>query len=226
MRTLNGHRDQVLSESFSADGGFVLTSSVDGTAKICIVKSGECVRIFKDHKDSIVKDGILSASFSADGRYVLARSKNVSLWDASGLTHGYGSTPILKNASRIQAEADPLVTIPHTSRGAPQIIPTQTQAKSGGGEFSGATIASSAWKAAYFEMCDLLGEKELDWIRRPCCARIFSMTAAVRYGAIYVGGEGPRSSWDNRISQVFSGIEDAHSKESMKCKGRIILLKA
>ena len=58
----------------------VLTASSDGTAKLWVVASGECLRTFEGHRDDV-----MSAVFSPDGQEVLTASddRTAKLWSAA-----------------------------------------------------------------------------------------------------------------------------------------------
>src|SRR5450759_327152 len=79
-RTFIGHTDAVTSVAFSPDGKYVLTGSLDNTAKQWDDASGAVVRTFSGHTDSVE-----SVAFSPDGNYVLTGSsdRTAKLWDAT-----------------------------------------------------------------------------------------------------------------------------------------------
>ncbi len=82
-RTFSGHTDMVESVAFSPDGKFVLTGSVDGTAKLWDAATGAEVRTFSGHAGPVE-----SVAFSPDGKFVLTGSSDqtAKLWDsASGV---------------------------------------------------------------------------------------------------------------------------------------------
>jgi len=53
VHTLQGHRGSVRSPAFSPDSKALATASTDGTAKICMVSSGERVRTLSGHSNSV-----------------------------------------------------------------------------------------------------------------------------------------------------------------------------
>lgn len=69
LSTLEGHTASLTSGSFSPNGQRVLTSSIDGTARIWDVEGKVPPVIFSDHEDAIT-----FAQWSHDGRYVLTSS--------------------------------------------------------------------------------------------------------------------------------------------------------
>jgi WD40 repeat protein len=79
-RTFSGHTDTVLSVAFSPDGKYMVTGSLDKTARLWNIASGAEVRIFTGHAGSVE-----SVAFSPDGKYVLTGSadKTAKLWDAA-----------------------------------------------------------------------------------------------------------------------------------------------
>jgi WD40 repeat protein len=76
---LKGHTDTVLSATFSADGGRLLTTSEDRTARVWDARSGEPVAVLAGHDDTVT-----AASFSPDGGLVVTASadRTARLWDA------------------------------------------------------------------------------------------------------------------------------------------------
>jgi WD40 repeat protein len=74
---LRGHSKDVVSVVFSPDGQFVLTASLDHTARLWDPR-GELVRKFCGHRQ-----GVTSAVFSPDGRWVATASKDQTcrLWN-------------------------------------------------------------------------------------------------------------------------------------------------
>ena len=63
---------------FSSDGKRILTASFDKTSRLWNVKSGELIRIFVGHRDSLN-----TAVFSPDGSHILTASNDntARLWD-------------------------------------------------------------------------------------------------------------------------------------------------
>jgi WD40 repeat protein len=81
-RTFIGHTDSVLAVAFSPDGKYVLTGSLDKTARLWVAATGEVVRTFSGHTGAVE-----SVAFSPDAKFVLTGSsdKTAKLWDvASG----------------------------------------------------------------------------------------------------------------------------------------------
>jgi WD40 repeat protein len=78
VRTFKGHKGDVNSVSFSPDGRYALSGSLDTTCKLWDVETGRCVRTFEGHKSRVN-----SVSFSPDGRYALSGSvdKTCKLWE-------------------------------------------------------------------------------------------------------------------------------------------------
>jgi WD40 repeat protein len=78
--TFSGHTDTVDAVAFSPDGKFVLTGSLDNTAKLWDAATGAEVRTFSGHTGPVE-----SVAFSPDGKYVLtgSRDKTAKLWDAA-----------------------------------------------------------------------------------------------------------------------------------------------
>jgi WD40 repeat protein/serine/threonine protein kinase len=76
--SFNGHTSLVTSVSFSSDGLFALSGSVDETVRLWDIKIGECLRTFEGHSDSVS-----SVSFSPDGRFAISGSWDTTLrlWD-------------------------------------------------------------------------------------------------------------------------------------------------
>jgi WD40 repeat protein len=80
LRTLRGHTGGVRSVSFSPDGRFMLTGSLDHTAKVWDAATGRELLTLKGHAGPI-----WSATFSPDGRRILTGSndKTAKVWDAA-----------------------------------------------------------------------------------------------------------------------------------------------
>ena len=77
---LRRHTDVVNSASFSPDGHYIVSASVDNTVRIWDAQTGRQVgNPLEGHTDRV-----LSASFSPDGKYIVSASwdKTVRIWDA------------------------------------------------------------------------------------------------------------------------------------------------
>ena len=81
LRTLQGHREQVMTASFDRTGQRVVTASLDGTVRIWDVASGETLQIAQGPK--VVSGNRASAALSPDGRAVVAVFADTwaYLWD-------------------------------------------------------------------------------------------------------------------------------------------------
>lgn len=77
LTTLRGHEGTLRTQSFSADGKLVLTTSWDRTARVWNTETGEPVAVFRGHKDRVN-----TASLSPDGQRVVTASADatVRLW--------------------------------------------------------------------------------------------------------------------------------------------------
>jgi len=81
---LRGHTDEVLSAIYSQDGKYILTTSIDGTARLWDLSSRESV-IIKEYTA-----GITSAAFSPDGKHILTTGSDqgqdgvAELWELGG----------------------------------------------------------------------------------------------------------------------------------------------
>lgn len=75
-----GHQALVWSVSFSPDGKYIATASLDNTARLWDV-TGKLIREFKGHQD-----WVSSVSFSPDGKYIATASDDntARLWDLKG----------------------------------------------------------------------------------------------------------------------------------------------
>ena len=73
-----GHTDELRKVTFSPDGKYVLTASLDKTAKLWDVNTGNVLQTFTGHTAQVN-----SVAFSPDGKYVLtgSRDKTARLWD-------------------------------------------------------------------------------------------------------------------------------------------------
>jgi WD40 repeat protein len=76
--TLSGHELDIKSVDFSLNGRFIVTASIDNTARIWSSESGSLIHILKGHSASV-----LWAGFSPDGRKVLTVSNDhtARVWD-------------------------------------------------------------------------------------------------------------------------------------------------
>jgi WD40 repeat protein len=76
---LVGHDGEVTSASFSADGGRVVTASLDSTARVWDARTGQEIAALRGHEGFV-----RSASFSADGGRVVtvSRDRTARVWDA------------------------------------------------------------------------------------------------------------------------------------------------
>lgn len=78
LRTFDGHKNWIISVSFSPDGQLIGSGSRDKTAKVWDVNSGDCLHTLEGHKDWITL-----IAFSPDGQSLASGSKDqtVRLWD-------------------------------------------------------------------------------------------------------------------------------------------------
>ncbi|MEG4915209.1 WD40 repeat domain-containing protein, partial [Microcoleus sp. B13-B6] len=76
-----GHQDEVSSVSFSPDGKYIATASLDNTARLWDLTS-KLIQEFKGHQDEVS-----SVSFSPDGKYIATASndKTARLWQIRSL---------------------------------------------------------------------------------------------------------------------------------------------
>ncbi|KAK0731983.1 HET-R [Lasiosphaeris hirsuta] len=82
LQTLEGHRDSVLSVTFSPDGQRLASGSGDNTIKIWDTASGQCLQTLEGHHD-----WVWSVTFSPDGQRLASGSvdNTIKIWDtASG----------------------------------------------------------------------------------------------------------------------------------------------
>ncbi|HLO17147.1 MAG TPA: hypothetical protein VK206_20095, partial [Anaerolineales bacterium] len=79
VRVFTGHTDDTFGAVFSPDGKYVLTGSLDKTARLWDVQTGKEVRQLIGHSDAV--DDV---AFSPDGKYVATASwdQTARLWDA------------------------------------------------------------------------------------------------------------------------------------------------
>lgn len=74
QRILSGHREFILSTDFSPDDRLVVTTSVDGIARIWNVETGELVKSIKDDQTPI-----LSAAISPDGKHLVLSGRTTRM---------------------------------------------------------------------------------------------------------------------------------------------------
>lgn len=88
-KTFEGHTEEVLSVAFSPDGKYALSGSggslsaiVDSNVRLWDVETGECIRVFSGHINSIYSMySVYSVVFSPDGKHALSGGHNLRLWD-------------------------------------------------------------------------------------------------------------------------------------------------
>jgi len=78
-RLFSGHTDSVDGLAFSPDGRFALSGSLDNTARLWDIETGQEIHILTGHTA-----GIRNVAYSPDGKYLLTGSadKTARLWDA------------------------------------------------------------------------------------------------------------------------------------------------
>jgi len=69
VHLLKGHTDQVYSASFSSDGRYLISASLDRTVRIWDYESGDCVVVFEGNLDEV-----FTAALSQDGWHVVSSS--------------------------------------------------------------------------------------------------------------------------------------------------------
>ena len=74
QRVLSGHRELILSTDFSPDDRFVVTTSMDGIARIWNVETGGLVKSIQDEQTPI-----LSAAISPNGKYLVLSGMNTRM---------------------------------------------------------------------------------------------------------------------------------------------------
>ena len=79
-RTFKGHNSSVSSVSFSSDGKFIASGSLDSTVKLWEISTGKLIKDFKGHNSDV-----FSVSFSSDGKFIASGSYDhtVKLWEVS-----------------------------------------------------------------------------------------------------------------------------------------------
>ncbi len=79
LRTLSGHQQDVISATFSQDGTYLATGSVDTTVRIWDVNSGDLLRVLEGHAAEV--GGL---AFSPDRKLLLTSSEDgmLSIWEA------------------------------------------------------------------------------------------------------------------------------------------------
>jgi WD40 repeat protein len=80
-RVLEGHTDEVWRLAWSPNGQYVATASVDGTARIWDVASGECIAVLKGHPSTVE-----TIAWSPDSAYLAttSRDRHIRLWNTAG----------------------------------------------------------------------------------------------------------------------------------------------
>ncbi|KAF7172661.1 hypothetical protein CNMCM5623_004803 [Aspergillus felis] len=79
LQTLEGHRDEVTSATFSHDSKLLASASGDNTIKVWDASSGQCIQTLEGHSDLIY-----SVMFSHDSKLLTSASKDntIKVWDA------------------------------------------------------------------------------------------------------------------------------------------------
>ncbi|UKZ75874.1 hypothetical protein TrVFT333_003570 [Trichoderma virens FT-333] len=80
LQTLEGHREEVLSLAFSADGRYLASGSSDRIIKIWDATTGKVQQTLKGHSDEVN-----SVAFSPDSRYLASGSRDstIKIWDTT-----------------------------------------------------------------------------------------------------------------------------------------------
>ena len=71
-RTFDGHTSDVRSVSFSSDGKYICSGSLDKTVRLWDIHTGENIRTFEGHTDRVN-----CVSFSPDGKYICSGSGDI-----------------------------------------------------------------------------------------------------------------------------------------------------
>lgn len=79
-RTFKGHKSLVTSVNYSPNEKYIVSTSMDSTARIWDVAKGSCIKVLKEH-NGYPK----TAHFSPDGKYIVTASsdKTNKVWDAN-----------------------------------------------------------------------------------------------------------------------------------------------
>ncbi|HVF24911.1 MAG TPA: hypothetical protein VNA23_03430, partial [Anaerolineales bacterium] len=80
LKVFSGHIDELRSVAFSPDGKYVLTGSIDTTAKLWDATTGKEIYTLSGHTDEV-----LSVAFSPDSRYIASASADTTakLWNVT-----------------------------------------------------------------------------------------------------------------------------------------------
>jgi WD40 repeat protein len=116
---LTGHTDAITSINFSRDGQYVVTASVDKTARIWDISQLETQHAIGTRKRHFITLGghteaISNASFSPDGEYVLTASyedKTARVWDKSGKQLTVIKHPEILNSASFSPDSKRIITV-------------------------------------------------------------------------------------------------------------------
>jgi WD40 repeat protein len=80
LRTLSGHTEVVYAAAFKPGGRELATGSLDKTARIWNIDTGQCTRVIKDHADAV-----MGVDYSPDGKLLATGStdRSVKLFDTA-----------------------------------------------------------------------------------------------------------------------------------------------
>jgi WD40 repeat protein len=80
VHVLREHSDGVLSAAYSPDGKWIVTASIDQTARVWDAATGEVVRVLRGHSAEVN-----AAAFSPDGQRIATASRDgtARIWDAA-----------------------------------------------------------------------------------------------------------------------------------------------